>query len=189
MTGLELDFRMATQLSVRSSCLNRNVFWVVGVLDRFVKFTQSFAGRAVGSSRSTIELTGRCHGRVRVPRDVGRIGASCRGLVSLLVFGSACLTLTMTGCSDAWNAGPMQYVESESLTKEVGKANLAGKPVLQDKVRKGLASLFGDSPQHIRVPEGSGLPSGALPGQSASRGRGPKPRSTRSINVRRPPPR
>ncbi len=45
----------------------------------------------------------------------------------------------MTGCSDAWNAGPMQYVESESLAKEVGKANLAGKPVLQDKVRKGLA--------------------------------------------------
>ena len=80
----------------------------------------------------------------------------------VLVFGGACLTLTVTGCSDAWNAGPMQYVESESLTKDVGKANLAGKPALQDKVRKGLASLFGDSPQQIRVPEGSGLTSGGL---------------------------
>jgi mono/diheme cytochrome c family protein len=79
-----------------------------------------------------------------------------------LVFGSACLTLTVTGCSDAWNAGSMEYVESDSLTKDVGKANLAGKPVLQDKVRKGLASLFGDSPQHIRVPEGSGLTAGGL---------------------------
>ena len=61
------------------------------------------------------------------------------------------LTLTVTGCSDAWNAGPMQYVESEALTKDVkGKANLAGKPVLQDKVRKALAELFGDSPKRIR---------------------------------------
>jgi mono/diheme cytochrome c family protein len=56
----------------------------------------------------------------------------------------------------------MEYVENDSLTKEVGKANLAGKPALQEKVRKGLASLFGDSPQHIRVPTGSGLMSGGL---------------------------
>jgi mono/diheme cytochrome c family protein len=80
----------------------------------------------------------------------------------VLVFGSACLTLTVSGCSDAWNAGPMQYVENDSLTKDVGKANLAGKPALQDKVRKGLADLFGDSPQHIKVPVGSGLPAGGL---------------------------
>jgi mono/diheme cytochrome c family protein len=79
-----------------------------------------------------------------------------------LVFGCACSTLTMTGCSDAWNAGPMQYVESESLTKDVGKTNLFGKPVLQDKVRAALVGLFGDSPQHIKVPVGSGLPAGGL---------------------------
>ena len=73
----------------------------------------------------------------------------------------ACLTMSMTGCSDAWNAGPMQYVENETLTNDVkGKANIAGKPELQNKVRKALASLFGDSPQHIRVPQGSGLPAG-----------------------------
>ena len=77
--------------------------------------------------------------------------------------GCACLTMSMTGCSDAWNAGPMQYVENETLTNDVkGKANLYGKPELQDKVRKALASLFGDSPQHIKVPQGSGLPAGGL---------------------------
>ena len=56
-----------------------------------------------------------------------------------------------------------EYVENEALTKDVkGKANLAGKPVLQDKVRKALAKLFGDSPQQIRVPAGSGLPAGGF---------------------------
>ena len=37
-----------------------------------------------------------------------------------------------------------------------------GNPGLQDKVRKSLADLFGDSPQHIRVPEGAGLTAGGL---------------------------
>ena len=40
------------------------------------------AGRAVLVGRITNDGTGRCHCRVRVPQDVGRIGASCRGLVS-----------------------------------------------------------------------------------------------------------
>jgi mono/diheme cytochrome c family protein len=57
----------------------------------------------------------------------------------------------------------MQYVENDTLTNDVkGKANLSGKSVMQQKVRKALAGLFGDSPQHIRVPEGSGLPAGGL---------------------------
>ncbi len=73
------------------------------------------------------------------------------------------LALSLTGCSDAFNAGPLEYVETEALTKEVkGKANLAKSPVLQDKVRKALKRLYGDSPQHIKVPAGSGLPYGGL---------------------------
>jgi mono/diheme cytochrome c family protein len=79
-----------------------------------------------------------------------------------LGFGCAFLTLTVTGCSDAWNAGPMKYVESESLTKDVGKTNLFGKAVLQDKVRAALAGLYGDSPQQIKVPAGAGLTAGGL---------------------------
>jgi len=48
------------------------------------------------------------------------------------------------------------------LTQDKAKTNLAGKAVLQAKVRAGLAKVFGTSPQHIRVPEGSGLPNGGI---------------------------
>ena len=83
------------------------------------------------------------------------------------------LALSLTGCSDAFNAGPLEYVENEALTKEVkGKANLAKSPVLQEKVRKALKNLYGDSPQHIKVPAGSGLPAGGLvPGELRPGGR------------------
>jgi len=75
----------------------------------------------------------------------------------------ACLALPLSGCSDALNAGRLEYVDNEALTKPVeGKSNLAGKPVLQAGVRRALARLFGDSPQWIKVPEGSGLTLGGL---------------------------
>jgi mono/diheme cytochrome c family protein len=66
------------------------------------------------------------------------------------------LALSATGCSDAWNAGPMQYIDNAALEAKVKD------PGLRDKVRKSLADLFGESPQHIRVPEGTGLPAGGL---------------------------
>ncbi len=73
------------------------------------------------------------------------------------------LVLTSSGCSDTFNAGPLEYVSAVTLTQDVpGKTNLAGKQPLQDKVRAALAGLFGDSPQRIRVPEGSGLPGGGI---------------------------
>ena len=63
----------------------------------------------------------------------------------------------LSGCSDRFLAGPMHYVESDALTKDIkGKTNLAGKPKLQDKVRMALAKLFGDSPADP-VPEGMGV--------------------------------
>ncbi|WP_250846766.1 c-type cytochrome [Aquisphaera insulae] len=70
-----------------------------------------------------------------------------------------CLLFTVaSGCSDRFLAGPLQYVENDALTKEMkgGKSSLFGKPRLQDKVRKDLATLYGDSPQQIRVPESMG---------------------------------
>jgi mono/diheme cytochrome c family protein len=80
-----------------------------------------------------------------------------------MMIGSLGLTLSTLGCSDVFNAGPLQYVESEALTKDLpGKANLAGKPVLQAKVRQGLAGLFGDNPQRIKVPEGAPLLDGGI---------------------------
>jgi len=52
----------------------------------------------------------------------------------------------------------MYYVENDALTKEVkGKNSLAGKPKLQDKVRKALAKLYGVNPKKIVVPEGMGV--------------------------------
>ena len=78
---------------------------------------------------------------------------------------ASCLSLimTVTGCTDSFLAGPIAYTESKALTQEVkGKPNLAGKPNLQQKVRAALAQIFGDNPQSIKVPEGSGLPNGGI---------------------------
>ena len=73
------------------------------------------------------------------------------------------LVVSMTGCSDSFSAGPIVYTESRTLTEEIkGKPTLAGKPNLQKKVRTALGKLFGDSPQVIRVPEGSGFPNGGI---------------------------
>ena len=66
-------------------------------------------------------------------------------------------SLAMAGCGDQFNAGPLRYVESETMG-----VDLKGKPKLQDAVRKALANLYGRSPQEIKVPPGSGLPNGGI---------------------------
>jgi mono/diheme cytochrome c family protein len=79
------------------------------------------------------------------------------------LLGCICLALTASGCSDALNAGPLQYVEAEALTKDLGeKAHLHDKPNLRKRVRQALAQLFGPTPQEIHVPEGSGLTNGGV---------------------------
>jgi mono/diheme cytochrome c family protein len=87
------------------------------------------------------------------------VSLRCRVVWSLGLF---CLILCSSGCSDSFSAGPMAYVETEALTQDTGKTNLAGKPALQAKVRSGLVKVFGPSPQRIRVPEGSGFPNGGI---------------------------
>jgi mono/diheme cytochrome c family protein len=72
-----------------------------------------------------------------------------------LLIGS--LTLALSGCSDSFNAGPLRYVVNEKL-----RTDLKGKPKLQSAVLNGLAKLFGEDPQHIRVPEGMPLPAGGI---------------------------
>ncbi len=66
-------------------------------------------------------------------------------------------SLTLAGCGDQFNAGPMRYVESETLG-----VDLKGKPTLQDAVHKALANLYGSAPQQIKVPPGSGFPNGGI---------------------------
>src|SRR6476661_5969814 len=63
----------------------------------------------------------------------------------------------LAGCGDSFSAGPMRYVESDRLRNE-----LKDRPKLQAKVRQALSKLFGPDPQHINVPEGSGLPNGGI---------------------------
>ncbi|APW60090.1 c-type cytochrome [Paludisphaera borealis] len=76
----------------------------------------------------------------------------------VLEFGLLVVLLTSAGCSDSFLAGPIVYEEQETMTKELpGKSNLAGKPVIQDKVRKALAESFGESPQKMRVQPGAPL--------------------------------
>ena len=80
-----------------------------------------------------------------------------------LAMGCVLFAFSMTGCSDAFNAGRLEYVENEALTQDIkGKANLAKSPFFQEKVRRALKNLYGDSPQHIKVPAGSGLPMGGV---------------------------
>ncbi len=74
------------------------------------------------------------------------------------LIGLCCLIFCFSGCSDRFLAGPLVYEETDALTKEVkGKNSLAGKPKLQDKIRKALAKLYGENPKKINVPEGLGL--------------------------------
>ena len=80
--------------------------------------------------------------------------------------------LPLSGCSDRFLAGPLHYVENDALTKELkGKTNLAGKPELQDKVRKAPGQALRRIPKQIKVPEGMGAlltGGGALPGELLS---------------------
>lgn len=97
-------------------------------------------------------------------------------------------TLTLAGCGGDFNPGPLQYEETEALTRELAdktKANLAGKPKLQAGVRKGLVKLFGPNPQEIHVPPGSGFASGGI--QLASmiaKGKGPDARPEQILIAR-----
>lgn len=79
------------------------------------------------------------------------------GLVGLLAM--------LAGCSQSLVDDSIAYDEQETMTREIDRqANLADKPKLQERVRKALARVFGDSPRHIVVPQGAPL-SGAETGR------------------------
>ena len=100
-----------------------------------------------------------------------------------LMIGCMGLTLSTLGCSDAFNAGPLEYVESDALTKEIpGKANLAGKPVLQKKSAKPWSTSTEKTPKGSRSPKGRPARRGDLLGElSPCRRRGKTPGPSRFI--------
>ena len=73
------------------------------------------------------------------------------------IMGGLALSLTLAGCADSFNAGPLSYVENERLVKDLPKS-----PKLRVKVRDALTRLYGEDPQHIRVPAGSGFRGGGI---------------------------
>src|SRR5262249_32499529 len=79
------------------------------------------------------------------------------GLGSILCPFLLTLIVTLAGCGDEFNAGPIRYVENERVATE-----LKAKPDLQKLVRAGLAELFGPDPQHITLPDGTGLPDAGI---------------------------
>ena len=81
-----------------------------------------------------------------------------------LVIGCSCLAIVTSGCSDAINAGPLQYVEAPALTQDLGptQGNLKDKPKLQARVHQALDELYGPNPQEIRVPSGMPLTNGGV---------------------------
>ena len=83
--------------------------------------------------------------------------ARYRILTRLSVVVAGLLATLSVGCTDAFNSGPLSYVESDKLATELKES-----PQLQDTVRKSLSKLFGPDPTHIRVPEGAGYPNGGL---------------------------
>ena len=99
-----------------------------------------------------------------------------RLLSSVIIAG---LALGLAGCGDAFNAGPLSYVENERLGLD-----LKGRPKLQEKVRAGLATLYGRDPQDIHVPGGLGPPLRRhLPGE-LRRGRGERGEEHKRIQSR-----
>jgi hypothetical protein len=147
----------------------------------------------------TLSLPGLPEWRAR-SRSVCRAGAPLRGLGATgcwevervmsrfgfaFLVGCACLTTSMTGCSDAWNAGPMQYVENETLTNDVkGKANLYGKPELQVRSRRRWRRSLVTRPSTSRSPKDRDCPlGGSTSAITFKRERAPTPSFTPSTKI------
>ena len=143
-----------------------DALWVVGVLDRVVAFNLLLAAKQLRVGMESSDRSVSPDGVVakRCWEDWARHVAVWSRIGVRVVPAS---TLTLTGCSDAWNAGPLQYVENEALTKDLkGKANLAGKPVLQTGRPQGAgAALWRFAPADQGSRRVRDCPRGALPGE------------------------
>ena len=74
------------------------------------------------------------------------------------------LSISLTGCSDAFNAGPLEYVESEALTKEVKGEKPISRRARSCRRRFARPSRASTATRRStsRCLPGSGLPAGGL---------------------------
>lgn len=94
------------------------------------------------------------------------------------MLGCSFLAMAASGCSDAFNAGDLVYIESPAMTQDLGptQGNLKDKPQLRAKVRAAIQELYGPDPQTIRVPKGMPLSNGgALLASHMEGGKDPGP--------------
>ncbi len=70
--------------------------------------------------------------------------------------------MALSGCSDAFNSGPIGYSHSPELAKLRDPDTKKPKTELQRRVVQSLDAVFGDAPQKILVPRGAGLPDGGI---------------------------
>ncbi len=68
--------------------------------------------------------------------------------------------LFLSGCSDSFNAGTINYTPNNELFTKLKEENGTPKARLQNRVEVSLAKVFGPTPQEMIVPKGSGLPEG-----------------------------
>lgn len=66
-----------------------------------------------------------------------------------------CFVVTIAGCGDGFNAGPMKYRSNERLAIE-----LADKPMIRARIVEVLGKVFGSNPQQLRVEKTWNLPDG-----------------------------
>ena len=68
--------------------------------------------------------------------------------------------MVLSGCSDSFNAGTIEYSPNEELTAKLRNDDGKPKVELQKRVESSLAAVFGPRPQEMIVPKGAGLPEG-----------------------------
>ena len=113
-------------------------------------------------------------GRPCRPDGWTMLGGSTRGIAvsSRIDFGCSCLAIATPGCSDALNAGPLQYVDSRCPDAGPGgQAHLADKPRLQAAVRQGARRALRPAPGDPG-PQGVPCPMAASTSPITSWGRG-----------------
>ena len=90
-----------------------------------------------------------------------------------LMLGCSCLAIAASGCSDAINAGPLQYVEADAMTKDLGnKANLKASRSSRPRCASRSPTCTVPTPSRSRSPTACRCSTAASTWPTTDRGRG-----------------